>query len=184
MGDSAGTSSHANDVANRIRDGEGSTVHCYGNGDGGDGLQVAATAAAAAAEFDSKRRRLLGQLDEAKRLRDNIETRRTMLQERLARKCRTSNSNAKNSSGQQTATMATNNLQHSSMVAAYLSSSNGGALTGALLLSDDIDASTLIAHYLTAKEHLLVQAEVGKLLLAENRALDANAVPSLVSGSV
>lgn len=169
--DSNGTlNSHANDVVNSY----GASVHCS-----------EAASASTTADVDlcnEKRMRLLGQLEEAKRLRDNIETRRTMLEERLARKCA-----ARNSSDLAKRTTTTTN--HSSMLLISDTGSSlpslpngpddyrvavatGGrsklpAASGKSFSCDDIDLTTLIRYYLSRKEHLMVQQEVGKLMHAE-----------------
>lgn len=174
--DSNGTlNSHANDVVNSY----GLGVYC----------SEATTTTVDVDLCNEKRMRLLGQLEEAKRLRDNIETRRTMLEQRLARKCAARNSSDLTT---KTTTTATN---HSSMLlisdaALPLASLTNGAdgyqavasggrskLTTALS-RQDIDLTTLIRYYLSRKEHLMVQQEVGKLMHAElhTRIAHTNAV--------
>lgn len=189
--DSNGTlNSDANDVVNSYSGG----VHCSEAKTASSATAAAATTTVDADLCQEKRMRLLGQLEEAKRLRDNIETRRTMLEQRLARKCA-----ARNSSDQTATTPTTAATNQSSMLlisdaGSLLASSaaNGPDIYRALtsgrrksqltapttvLLRDDIDLTTLIRCYLTRKEHLLVQQEVGKLLHAElHTRIEANAV--------
>lgn len=95
-----------------------------------------------------KRLRLLAQLEEAKQLRNNIETRRTMLEQRLTRKCNDAVASS----------VRNGNITDNSNGQVYTTTING------LFLWDNIDLTTLICYYLDAKEHLLVQQEVGKLL--------------------
>lgn len=97
--DSNGTvPTDANDVANNAPDGSEAAVgHCS---------DAASTTSKGPVDVrqEEKRIRLWDQLEEARRLRDNIETRRTMLQERLTRKCAARNS----SPGTTTTTTTTN----------------------------------------------------------------------------
>lgn len=180
--DSNGTlNSHANDVVNSY----GAGVHC-------SEATTAATTTVDVDLCDEKRMRLLGQLEEAKRLRDNIETRRTMLEQRLARKCA-----ARNSSDQTKRTRRTATNQASMLISnaglplsslpndaddGYRAVVSGGrsslTVSTTALSRDDIDLTTLIRYYLSRKEHLMVQQEVGKLMHAElhTRIAQPNAV--------
>lgn len=190
--DSSGTlNNDANDVVNSFT----GVVHCS------EAKTATSLAAVAATAVDvdlcqEKCMRLLEQLEEAKRLRDNIETRRTMLEQRLARKCAAKNSSDQTATATTPTTVATNQssmLLISDAGSPLASAANGpdgypthasarrrrGKLTttGTAPFPDDIDLTTLIRYYLTKKEHLMVQQEVGKLLHAElHTRIEANAV--------
>ncbi|KAJ6217996.1 hypothetical protein RDWZM_009153 [Blomia tropicalis] len=108
--------------------------------------------------WQQKLTRLWSQLDEAKRLRDNIETRRTMFEQRISRKYPDIEKKAK-----------VNRLNLFSNDSYLLNESDPFASTG-LILSDDIDLTSLIRYYLNNKEDLLVQQEVGQLLYHDLKA--------------